>query len=341
MLWAKGWLPEHEMDSGILKGKFVGTLIGTGIGDALGAPFEGSGPNALGRQSSDTIDYLPISGYLKGQYTDDTQLTIAIARAIVKDRCIRGNTVAEEIATFWRTGKIIGEGIACGEAMRRYISGAADWESCGTGDGRAGNGSAMRAGPVGLWDFDDPDRIPSDSRTATIMTHTDERAIAGTAAVARAVAYLVAADSFDPIDMVETVASCVETIHAGFAALLRKLPEWLDAPYETAHREIRDAAQPGGAGGAWSGGITPFVIPTVLAALYCFLKSPAGPVESIVRAINMGGDTDTVAAITGAVAGSHNGAAAFPERLVNGLKDADFIAQLGEHLYSTKTSADA
>jgi ADP-ribosylglycohydrolase len=79
----------------------------------------------------------------------------------------------------------------------------------------------------------------------------------------------------------------------------------------------------------------------VLAALYCFLKSPADPVESIVRAINMGGDTDTVAAITGAIAGSHNGAAAFPERLAEGLKNADYIAQLGEELCDAKTSAGA
>ena len=55
----------------------------------------------------------------------------------------------------------------------------------------------------------------------------------------------------------------------------------------------------------------------------------------------MGGDTDTVAAITGAITGSHNGAAAFPERLAEGLKDADYIAQLGEELCDAKLSAGA
>jgi len=101
-----------------------------------------------------------------------------------------------------------------------------------------------------------------------------------------------------------------------FADYVRKLPEWLAGPEDEAVAEIARAGQPQFARGV----ITPFVLPTVLASLYAFLRSPTGFCESLTFVIRLGGDVDSTGAVTGAVSGSLNGEGSFPGRLVRQLR---------------------
>lgn len=75
---------------------------------------------------------------------------------------------------------------------------------------------------------------------------------------------------------------------------------------------------------------------SVPAALWSFLSREDDPEEAIVRAVNLGGDSDTIGAMTGALAGAFHGAAALPRRwlgeLENGEKGRDYVVSLADRL---------
>ena len=64
----------------------VGTLLGGAVGDAIGAPFEGLWSNDIPNSQSLMSSFHEYHGYPTGQYTDDTQLTIATIESIVPKR---------------------------------------------------------------------------------------------------------------------------------------------------------------------------------------------------------------------------------------------------------------
>jgi ADP-ribosyl-[dinitrogen reductase] hydrolase len=315
----------------VLKERFIGAILGCAVGDALGAPFEGVGANKLFQDG--VPDYAQIAGFPPGQYTDDTQMTLAIVKAVLEDGEIGGRSVAEKFAELWRSGEIVGPGASCSEAMRRYIRGDADWDECGTAPGRAGNGTAMRAGPIGLWDYDAPERLVKDAAAVSIITHKDERAVAGAIAVAAAVAYVVQRDKILTEDFVGHVSQGVSDHSAEFARAVDKVPALMKADEADA---IRTIINEGWKGHDTSFGVTPFVVPTVLASFYAFLKHPDDFCAAVRTVINMGGDVDSTGAITGAISGAFNGVYAIPERLREGVKDSGMIHDLAAELFHKK-----
>ena len=60
-----------------MKSRFVGCLVGCAVGDALGAPFEGYWEHQLPGRKALLGGFAEVEGYPRGQYTDDTQLTLA------------------------------------------------------------------------------------------------------------------------------------------------------------------------------------------------------------------------------------------------------------------------
>jgi ADP-ribosylglycohydrolase len=315
----------------VLKERFTGAILGCAVGDALGAPFEGVGANKLFQDS--VPDYAPITGFPRGQYTDDTQMTLAIVKAVLEDGEIRGKSVAEKFAQLWRSGEIVGPGASCSEAMWRYIRGEAGWDECGTAPGRAGNGTAMRAGPIGLWDYDAPEKLVEDATAVSVITHTDERAVAGAIAVAVAVAYVVQRDEILVDDFVLHVSPSVLDQSADLARAVNKLPALMEADESEAMHTI---VNEGWNGHDASFGVTPFVIPTVLASFYAFLKHPGDFCAAVTTVINMGGDVDSTGAITGAISGAFNGVYGIPRHLREGVKDSLIISDLGAGLFNKK-----
>ncbi len=323
------------MNGANIEQRFVGTIVGAAVGDALGAPFEGWSAAAM-KDVPDLFDgYRRIGAYPSGQYTDDTQLTLALAESLINRRGVDGADIAEKYADLWRTGTIVGQGASCHEAMMKLISGRSDWTQCGSEEGRAGNGTAMRVSPIGLWDCDSREDIPRHAEVSSIITHKDPRATAGAIAVAAAVAYCINYDGFLVRDFLHRISALVEPYSEEFAGHLVELGEWmkLNNEEDTLYRI---------AAAGWRRPedrldyITPFVIPTVLMALYAFMRSPDDYCRSVERAIRAGGDVDTTGAITGAISGAFNGIEAIPAHLVSGLKDSEYIQSVATRLFEAK-----
>lgn len=316
--------------------QFEGALVGCAVGDALGAPLEGWPRERIAELPSVTDRYRPLSRrngrspFPNGQYTDDTQLTVAITRSLVARGTVDGADIAREFAALWRSGEIVGAGPVADRAVRRLIEGVR-WQDAAVADDLPLNGAAMRIAPIALWHCDRPDRLADDVATASVVTHRHPLAIDAAMAVASAVAYAATASTIETPPVLDAVAASVRD--PGFAGHIAKLGDWLRLPELAALEAIADTGQRPGARGF---GIPALAEPTALAALYAFLRSPRDYVATIDCALRIGGDVDTIAAIAGAMSGAHNGVGAIPGHLVRGVKDSAEMMDLGRRLFASR-----
>jgi ADP-ribosylglycohydrolase len=105
------------------------------------------------------------------------------------------------------------------------------------------------------------------------------------------------------------------------ASAVSELPRWLALAPEQATAEIAALDHDTAYRGRWKG-ISPFVTASVVYSLYAFLRSPDDYFACVCTAIAAGGDVDTTAAMTGAIAGARVGEGALPRELVEQLGDA-------------------
>ena len=318
----------------------TGALIGCAVGDALGAPIEGWSRERIAPREGLTARFRPLvhgrapnqTHYPLGQYTDDTQLTLAIARSLVTEAQVDGAAIGREFAALWESGEIVGAGPVADRAVRRLIAGS-DWRDAAVADDLPLNGAAMRIAPVGLWDCDDRARLAQDATVASVVTHKHPLAIDAAIAIATAVADAVATRTVDVPRFLHGVAQSIEERSPELGEHIRQVDAWLALPEDEALAAIAGT----GGGRMRNGfGIPALAEPTVLAALYAFLKSPADFVATIDVTLRIGGDVDTIAAIAGAISGAHNGLAAIPRDLVIGVKDSAEILDLGRRLFDVR-----
>ena len=318
-----------------LRDRFRATMLGCAIGDALGFPFEGAPPEAIARIPTIAEDFVsrPRGRFQKGQYTDDTQMMLALAEAIVAEGRVEGRAIAHRLALLWRDGTILAAGQACTESVERLLTGV-PWMSAGAAIGKAGNGAAVRAPPLGLLHFDDLARIPRDCEIQGVITHKDPRAQAGGAAIAAAVALNLGEPL--PLDLYcYRVALIVAALDAELASEIERLPQLARFEPPAAARVIAKAGLAPLHQSDWPG-ISPFVVPSVLMALYSFLREPEDFRACMNVALRAGGDADSVAAMAGAVSGAHLGCMGLPARLRRGVLNSDRLASVADQLFDLK-----
>lgn len=303
--------------------RFAGCLIGQCVGDAVGFMVEGCAA-AVTRPYADVVllhglEYDKRKGpFALGQYSDDSQLARELIRSTVAGRGFDPEDYARRVAALFAEGRVVGGGWATAQAAERLASGVS-WRQSGTPAPNAGNGSAMRAGPIGLMYFDRPEDLISAAREQGRITHADPRCSAGATAIAGAVALALRGEPIRPAPFLSRLADWAGTIETTVADSLLALIDWLDLEPADAVDLISQTGQPDFRGPHF--GISPFVTCSVVWSLYAFLRTPDDYVRAIHTAIAVGGDVDTTAAMTGAVAGARNGIAAIPPGLANRLTD--------------------
>src|ERR1043166_3300515 len=93
-----------------LSERVLGCVLGGAVGDALGAPFEGLWGRCIPAPAVLLAGYGEYEGFPRGQYTDDTQLTVATLRSIVRLGHLDPEHVARSIDRLWRTQEVVGPG---------------------------------------------------------------------------------------------------------------------------------------------------------------------------------------------------------------------------------------
>ena len=304
-----------------------GALLGTAVGDALGMPVEG-----LSHQNVRTY-YKGIKEYradeergdlAEGQWTDDTQLTFAIARALTGASHIEDvpARVAEEYVALRPQARRWGPTTtAAVEALRDGASPEAAGQAKHPTDG-----AAMRAAPLGLWwaaTEASPKKALAALRPVLAVTHAHPAALAAGLGQAFAVRYAAQARP--------------DAFHAeAFWEELVRFTTWgegeLAPPGENADRccskrlralsgslhqgamplDLRDLTDGAGARAdeAWP------------LAAGMFARTPHLIEAALLSTVNVGGDADTTGAMGGALLGALHGWDAFPDEWKDGLEDA-------------------
>ncbi len=324
-----------------LKDKFSGCIIGQAVGDALGFIAEGHSPDSCKAYidqvlAEDTEYQFKRGPYPLGQYSDDTQLARELMISIVQNQAFKPQDYADRIASIFAENRIVGWGLATRESAERLIAGVY-WQESGEPFPSAGNGSAMRAAPIGLFYYDNPDKMIEAAKNQSIITHSDPRCCAGSVTIAGATALAFQSDCIDINKFLDQIAAWTEDIDTTISEGLYAMQDWLELSPDDAVYYIANYGYQSGYVNDWDG-ISPYVISSVLWSMYAFLKTPDEYVESIRTAIEVGGDVDTTGAMTGAISGAYNGLSSIPRELIMLLNDqgewgSDKLIELTNSLY--------
>ena len=154
---------------------FEGAILGLAIGDALGFPVERLRRAEIERVhgAAGVTDFVASARYPAGTYSDDTQMTIAVAEALLEaggddlDALMRAT--AERFVAWSRSAESArGPGKASLAGCARLALGV-DWREAGAADSK-GCGSAMRVAPIGLLFFREQERLLEVARASSLLT---------------------------------------------------------------------------------------------------------------------------------------------------------------------------
>jgi poly(ADP-ribose) glycohydrolase ARH3 len=300
--------------------KYWGALLGVAVGDALGAPFEGRPPVSLVE-----LQALRRTPH-ELRYTDDTHMTIGLAQSLVQRRGFDGPHMARRFAENYFKEPWRGYGAGPPRVFQQIVDGSA-WDEPAQklfdGSGSFGNGAAMRVAPVALYAYGNLRQVAELARQTARITHAHELGVEGAVLQACAVALLLASDPGQPLSRTEFLTALRENIHsAPYEATLNRLEGiFPDPDPETVVREIGND-------------IT--ALAAVPAALCCFLRHPDSFSDAVLFAIALGGDTDTIASMTGALCGACLGESAIPDTWILSVEGRGPLRRLGRSLHNQR-----
>jgi poly(ADP-ribose) glycohydrolase ARH3 len=306
-----------------LKSKFLGCLIGTAIGDALGARWEGRGMS----RSEDIVSLAEKLEQLI--YTDDTHMTIGIAESLMESKGFNGEHMAQTFIKNYDAEPWRGYGPGPPRIFGMIKSGEA-WDSAANGlyrGGSFGNGSAMRVAPVGLLYSRNLDKLREIAYRSSSITHSHELGREGAAIQACAVALALNTPADEDIDRAVFLSSLQNFIRDRLYK--EKIAQM---------RELLDEQDKEKVVAVLGNGIeAPRSVPT---AIYCFLSQPQSYKDTVIYAISLGGDTDTIAAMAGAISGAYLGIEAIPSKWRVKLENKEYIKALAEKLWQIATCSE-
>lgn len=312
--------------------KASGALAGVALGDALGMPSELWVPQRVKAEFGWIDRFLDapagheiVDGFKAGQVTDDTQQTFMLAQALVDHgRELSAEDMAAALVAWAdRVGATEGSflGPSSAKAIDLLKTGA---DPRTTGSAGETNGAAMRIVPVGIVCSS---KYPADLvdmvQEVSLMSHNTGVAISGACLVAGIVsAALDGADvdqavAFGTAVAEEGRARGVQTVAASVAARAKLAVEL--ARSEAADAEFLESLYD--QVGAW---VT--TTESVAAAVGILVRAKADPVTAAVLSANLGGDTDTIGAMSTGMAGAFAGIDAIPPETVDQLSDTNGIA---------------
>lgn len=320
--WGRGptsrVMPERRLVTGNMErhNTFRGSLLGAALGDALGARREGYPMSARVETPAAHAERDALV------YTDDTHMTIGVAESLIECRGVDGARMADRFARDYEREPWRGYGPGPPRIFR-LIGQGVPWDQVGTQlykDGSFGNGAAMRVGPIGLFYARRIHELPEAVRLASMITHSHQLGIEGARIQAAAVAYAPSQTTSASLDVGDLLSFVRD--FASSDIYLSKLATVGNLLRETdeRHRIVHELGH----------GIEAFnSVPT---ALFCFLRSPGDFRAAVLYAVSLGGDTDTIASMAGAISGAYLGADALPDEWLAALENRDYIEDLASRL---------
>lgn len=314
---------DHDIYSQLLREKIKSVLFGVAIGDAVGVPVEFKSRSTL--KANPVIDMIGYGTYNlpPGTFSDDSSLTFCLAEAIAQgfDVNIIGlNFIKWRYQNYWTArGKVFDVGNATHSAIDRIVNGTAPELAGGTEASSNGNGSLMRILPLVFYmlDKNSMERFEITKMVSSI-THRHIRSVIACYYYLEFARQLV--DEKDKFEIYFDLKREISEIlrHLGISA----------SEIDHFNRLLAGNIQELPEEQIFSSG---YVVHSLEASIWCLLTTETYK-EAILKAVNLGEDTDTTAAITGGLAGLHYGFDDIPKKWVNKLVKKKNILDLAERL---------
>lgn len=306
--------------------KVHGCLAGVAVGDAMGMPTAGFTPAKI-RENFGYVDKLldappghPFhDGLRRGHVTDDTELTMLLVETILEDGSVTPVGMATRILK-WATERRLLETGLLGPSTSRAIRALMDGgDPSETGRYGTTNGAAMKISPIGIIDAYKVENIVDDVEKACLPTHGTSVAISAASAVAAAVA-----EALKPSSTISSVVEAAKTYSRLGLERGRKVAyPSVERRIELAVNLIEDKESSLEASRTLYDyiGADVSITNSVPTSFGLFVASEGDPMATIESAVNMGGDTDTIGAIAGGIAGAFKGIDAFRKDVVRQVEE--------------------
>jgi len=304
------------MDEGVIRGKFVGALVGTGVGDAVGAGFEERRAAEV-----EAIEWAADRREILA-YTDDTHMMIGMAESLVQKEDFDGEHMARVFIQNYEIEPWRGYGPGP-PSIFRMIRAGEPWDKAAEKlyhGGSYGNGSAMRIAPLAVFYHDDLTMLREVACRSSQITHSHVLGKEGAALQAYAIALAAGLEPGKDFDSQGFLSRLGELIqHETYRKKLESVPMLLgEADKAKVVSELGNGVE---------------AFNSVPTAIYSFLSYPGSFKEAILFAVSLGGDTDTIAAMTGAISGAYLGVDSVPGKWRMKLENREYIEELASVLY--------
>ncbi|KAL7638779.1 UNVERIFIED_CONTAM: hypothetical protein RMT77_010313 [Armadillidium vulgare] len=337
-----------------LTSKFRGCLIGGLLGDCLGAPFEGE--NRISKSVLNSYFNRLLDPSLKvpyKSYTDDSAMTKCIAYSLVEKKEFHVADIAKRFVKEYYAepnrgyGKNVVDVFAALRASGfKDVFAPAAVQFGGTGS--YGNGAAMRIAPIALFTHSEPIPVVIDmAKQSAKVTHANRLGYNGAILQAVAIrdALLHKGENINPLTFVERLIACMRMVEKYteeeiidhnkkseyiYCSALEKIKFLLEKGNDVTISDVVDSL-----GNEIS---APGSVPT---AIYVFLRAQKqieavetdNPFQRTIHyAVSLGGDTDTIAAMAGNIAGAFYGVEKIPEGFMHHCEGVEEMNKLAKEL---------
>lgn len=311
------------MISNLVLSQFQGSILGGAIGDALGYPAEFLSLEQIKHRfgGEGITSFHAFGDSPKGLISDDTQWTLAYAHALMDTKGGLGGNLTEALkrrAMEWYQSPENNRapGKACLEGCKRLLNGYS-WFAAGNQRAK-GSGANMRVAPFGLVYANQPALLDEVTATSTLGTHRNPTAIASAIVTARIIAFALQCGDPDHFraHVLEKVTKDLYPHSWELLEQLRKCKQMIHVRPEEAFVVL---------GEAW------VAEEAVAAALYCVLSTNNFR-DCVLRGVNTNGDSDTIAAVAGNIAGALYGISAIPTEWIDVVEKKDELLRIAAGL---------
>ena len=297
------------MDIKILKGM----LLGLATGDALGVPAEFESRRRLKNNPVTGMGGGGSWGQDMGTWSDDTSLTIAAMESISRRKKIDWQDIMENFLNWYEHDKFTANGVCFDigntthSAIVRYSRRLLPANKCGaTEENSNGNGSLMRILPATLYLYGTRGKIGGDElkiiHEFSALTH----------------GHIISCMSCGIYSLIAAQILNGKNIYEAFSIGINDAKNFSRLCDENFSALPEDKISSSG-----------YVVDTLEAALWCLLNTDDYK-TCVLKAVNLGGDTDTTAAVVGGLAGIFYGVESIPVEWLNILKRRDYLEKICE-----------
>ena len=298
--------------------QYLGAIIGHAVGDAMGFPTEFSKREELLKNPVIEMIDSPDVGQPAGSWSDDTAMEIATIDSFIQKKYFDYKDIMDKWvkwiskSEYTPTGVAFDIGRTCLKAIKKYCNGTAPLQCGSTSINENGNGSLMRILPVALYAYSkklDDTSIHKLTNEVSSLTHAHEVSRLGCYIYVQFIICLLKGytkeDAYKHIQYLDYSAYDMHSLK-----LYKRI---LDEQIEVQRLDQIKS--------------TGYIVDTLESAMWIFMNAEHYK-EAIIASTNIGGDTDTIGAIVGSMAGIYYGFDSIPSNWLEKLQRKDYLIEL-------------